>query len=295
MLVTLCMRHGVQLTHLEWQAGLHCTGSFTSPCCLCMQIAALPQLCELRLGWADPPPDSFAALGALSSLRRLVVDNCPFVTASLPRLTQLDALAITGSHVLPWGQHGQQPGPADILQAALPAMAGQLTCLALPDSMMGPVAPPALLTSCSGLQALFVMADTDPFIDEHQYVMPPGPALPTLRFLSGPLGLLARSMGSLRAATRLEFVGAVCFPPEVSLLPILLSWAAQHPTLRHLALEGVEAELCEHFHRIDDARRHNPQLRITRHHSEESEVFVGDRSLLLTECGFDALYNHCAP
>lgn len=38
---------------------------------------------------------------------------------------------------------------AGILQAALPALEGQLTCLALPYSLLGPppLAPPSLLTA----------------------------------------------------------------------------------------------------------------------------------------------------
>lgn len=219
-----------------------------------------------------------------------MLESCLCAPACLPQLTGLEALAIVDL-----GQRQdmmeRDDQSAATLQAALPELAGQLTLLALPDIFLEsePLAGRAALMACSRLQALFVMADAQAPIQ----ALPVGPALPSLRYLTGPLGLLTKSLEALQAATQLQFVGAVCFRSELPVFHVLLSWAARHPTLRHLALQGAEADLDKHFHRIADAQRHNPSLRITRHHLPYS--LQSDHSQLLTECGFDAFYHHSDP
>lgn len=102
---------------------------------------------------------------------------------------------------------------AATLQAALPELAGQLTLLALPDIFLEsePLAGPAALMACGRLQALFVMAHAQAPIQ----ALPVGPALPSLRYLTGPQGLLTKGLEALQAATQLQFVGAVCFRSEL--------------------------------------------------------------------------------
>ncbi|PRW59853.1 5 -nucleotidase [Chlorella sorokiniana] len=247
------------------------------------QFLALSRLQELSLNMLDVTSAGYSVLTSLSSLRRLVLGSTPVLPACLPQLTWLEALVV--ADVDSAIEHGSRQEAGKVLQAAVPALAGQLTCLALPDTLVGSIAPPALLTACSGLQALFVLAGSSRKIE----VLPPGPALPSLRYLTGPLSLLASSLEVLHAATRLEFVGAVCFADDFPSLCRLLAWAARHPTLRHVALIGRQDELNRRSHHISDARRSNATIRITMHFQPH---VTRDQWQLLDESGFDAFYNY---
>lgn len=185
------------------------------------------------------------------------------------------------------GKEEDYPARGPALQAALPALEGRLTCLALPGTIVGQFAPPSLLTACSGLQALFVIADAKSSIA----ALPPGPALPSLRYLTGPLTLVASSLDVLQAATQLQFVGTMCFLDEFASFSKLLDWASKHPTLRRLALCGRRDELDSYTAQVSIAfaQRQNPTLCITRH---PQPYLRADPEQFLAECGFDAFYNH---
>lgn len=164
---------------------------------LAPQLANLSQLCELSLAAASPPAGGYSLLTALHGLRRLLLDSCNQLPACLPQLTWLEALTVAYTCDMDPPDDQECADSAGILQAALPALEGQLTCLALPYSLLGPppLAPPSLLTACRGLQALFVDADRREGLE----LLPTGPAIPSLRHLIAPLDVLVGSLDVLQA------------------------------------------------------------------------------------------------
>ncbi len=144
-------------------------------------------------------------------------------------------------------------------------LAQRLTSLTVPAAIVGAFLPAQSLTACSRLQSLFLLPPAFDQQAQHEALLP-GPALSSLRRLTATLGMLAKSLPVLQAATRLEFVGAVCFDSQLAGLAPMLDWAVQHPTLHKLVLEGWASE---QIHRssqaIDEARQRSRNLHISLH------------------------------
>lgn len=124
-------------------------------------------------------------------------------------------------------------GSGNILSDAWPMLVQRLTSLAVLAAASGEFLPaPSLLTASSRLQSLFVLApmyELQHLQRGHSRPLAPGPALPSLRHLAATLGTLVSSLPVVQAATRLEFVGAVCFASQLPGLPRLLDWAVRPP------------------------------------------------------------------
>ena len=243
-----------------------------------LQVAALSNLRQLGLALCNIIPSGFDCLSGLISLRRLALADCTHVPACLPQLSGLEELSIADETGTLWlDEHSDT---ADILSDAWPMLAQRLTSLALSAAVIGAFLPAQLLTACSKLQSLFLLPPTLEQQAQHDALVP-GPALSSLRRLTATLGTLAKSLPVLQAATRLEFVGAMCFDSQLAGLSQLLDWAVQHPSLHHLALEGWPSEqIHSSSQAIDEARQRSSNLRISLH------VSYSPRSLLSTH-GFE--------
>ena len=201
----------------------------------CVQVAALTNLRQLTLNFADYGSDGYAPLTALRSLRGLWLANVCWLPANLSQLTWLESLTVDDEAEL----LQQDPEHGALLRAALPHLTW-LRHLTL-HSVLELKSPPAALAGLSQLHT-FIWLDrrAPPAADA---ALPAGPWLGSLRRLAAPAHLLANSLHLLAAAPRLQhlFVSGADKHGDPTLR--ILRRAARFPSLQKLSLEtlgGIE-------------------------------------------------------
>lgn len=243
-----------------------------------VQVGTLSNLRQLFFVASSVSASGFAPLSGLTGLQRLALHSCKYLPACLPQLSGLEELSMGEAFPgEPWMD--DYDSVAAVLDAAWPKLVNQLRCLVLEAHFIHSCVPVSVLTACSRLQALCLLPGGSGRVG----ALSPGPTLPGLRSLAGPVEMLVASLPVLQAATQLEYVGAAAWQEcELTSLPELLAWAAQHPTLRRLTLEGRAAgPLVAYSHHIAEARQRNANLCITSHYNLEAPT-----ARLLFDWGF---------
>jgi hypothetical protein len=216
-----------------------------------VQLTALTGLHSLRLKRAGSMPEGFTVLTRLSSLRRLALSDS-HLPACLSHLTGLEALSIDAFEEAPDITEGA---------AALVHSMSQLTNLTH-LALAGFVTPglEAAFPSLRRLRSLWWFTCGEP----SEGALPGGGWLGSLQRLAVPIRELHSSLPALGSARGLRILGIDAYECS-DLLPAVLRWAAQRPSLEEVVLEISSEELNSHFQAIMQVQRSVPRLRIERH------------------------------
>jgi len=197
---------------------------------------ALPRLKQLNLyEVATGAAAAYEPLNFLPALEHLLLWSCAELPACLPRLPALRLLRIRETPAA-WMHDDDldEEGVADEVNAALVPLTGQLTGLELSCGYLRTRMPPALSAfSCLEGLALGI---------RHSVALPTNAGgtalwLRNLRWAAFSVRTVASNLTALAATTQLESLAVNDFTAINSVRPALLSvlsWAAQHPSLRHL-------------------------------------------------------------
>ena len=235
-----------------WHANLQCCTRLTpprpAPCCcapagVCaLQMTGLTRLRSLKLK-VGARSDRFRLLTRLPALERLELDTT-YLPDCLWEIKPLRALTLIGYYRAPE------------VEAALSRLR-HLTQLVL--QRVAEV-PPAL----AGLSRLQRFAIEIKHIKPGgNQQLPGGPWLASLRQLAAPADMLADSPQVLAGAAGLEQVFLTdFFAAHYSAQYRILSWAGEHPALRHLSLAGGLGGHCGEasFRAVGQAMARNPAL-----------------------------------
>ena len=213
-------------------------------------MAALTNLRQLHLAFADYGSDGYAPLAALRSLRGLGLDSVK-LPANLWQLTWLESLRVVDQMDV-WEDDPEQRA---ILLSALPHLA-RLRYVAVP-LMPGLESLPAALAGLSQLHT-FIWQYRGP--QPADAALPVGPWLGSLRRLAAPAFVLANSLHLLEAAPRLQHL-VVTVVDEQPTLCILLR-AARFPSLLRLSLATSNKLPAVLYPAAFEAQRQRPSLRI---------------------------------
>ena len=214
-------------------------------------MADLTRLHSLKLRRAGSLPSGFPVLTRLGSLRRLALSDS-HLPACLSQLTGLEALSIDAFEDTP-----------DITERAATLVHSMSLLTNLTHLALAGFATPGLeaaFPSLRRLRSLWWFTCAEPEAE----ALPAGGWLGSLQRLAMPIRELHGSLPALGSAHGLRILGIDAYECS-DLLPAVLRWTAQRPSLEEVVLEVSNDELGSHFSAIMAVQRTVPRLRIDRH------------------------------
>ena len=222
-----------------------------------LQLTGLSRLHSLELGHMFFARSDNTVLTTLSSLRRLALSSVADLPACLSQLVELEALSIEDPLSVEEDGHGD----AAVLVQAVGTLT-RLTHLAL--AHYDAPGLEAALPSLPALRSLrWLPNDPSVFV-----VLPAGSWLTNLQCLALPIHLLVNSLAALESAPQLHTLAADSIASgSAAMLPWVLRWAAQRPSLADLVVRVSDKDLGSQFNAVMEVQESGPSLLHLRRHT----------------------------